>query len=61
MRRCSNANRQSERVHAALVAAGRLSTPLRLQGHSHMSGVYAINTADRSLSDPLAAFVSALR
>ena len=54
-------HQQSEQMHAALRAAGQASTLLKLMGHSHMSEVYAINTADRSLSDPLAAFVMSLR
>jgi triacylglycerol lipase len=52
---------QSEQMHAALRAAGRPATLLKLMGHSHMSEVYAINTADHSLSDPLTAFVQSLR
>ena len=52
---------QSERAHAALLGAGLRPQLLQLMGHSHMSEVYAINTADRSLSDPLAAFVKSLR
>ena len=52
---------QSAQAHAALRLAGRSTPLLKLMGHSHMSEVYAINTADRSLSDPLAAFVQSLR
>ena len=52
---------QSAQAHAALRLAGRSTPLLKLMGHSHMSEVYAINTADRSLSDPLAAFVRSLR
>lgn len=52
---------QSEQANAALCAAGQRPTLLKLMGHSHMSEVYSINTADHALSDALAAFVSALR
>jgi hypothetical protein len=52
---------QGEQAHAALCAAGQRPTLLKLMGHSHMSEVYSINTADRAPSDALAAFVSALR
>ena len=51
---------QSEHIHAALSAAGRQVALLKLLGHSHMSEVYSINTADRALSDALAAFVRSL-
>jgi hypothetical protein len=33
----------------------------KLTAHSHMSEIYAINTADTSLTAPLKAFVDALR
>ena len=52
---------QSEQAYAALRAAGRQATLLKLMGHSHMSETYAINTADHALSDPIAAFVKSLR
>jgi acetyl esterase/lipase len=52
---------QSEQAHAALRAAGHRPTLLKLMGHSHMSEVYSINTADTALTDALAAFVGALR
>ncbi len=54
-------HQQGEQAYAALCAAGHRSTLLKLMGHSHMSEVYSINTADNGLSDALAAFVSALR
>ena len=41
----------------ALCKANRCSSLLRLPKHSHMSEVYAINTPDKSLSDPVLAFV----
>ena len=52
---------QGEQIYAALTAAGKRVLLLKLMGHSHMSEVYAINTADRSLSNPIAAFVKSLR
>ena len=52
---------QSEHAYAALSAAGRSVALLELLGHSHMSEVYSINTADHALSDALAAFVTQLR
>jgi acetyl esterase/lipase len=52
-------HQQSDAAEAALRAAGRACELLRLQGHSHMSEVYAIGTADTALSDAIAAFVAA--
>jgi acetyl esterase/lipase len=52
---------QGEQAHAALAAAGSQAALLELMGHSHMSEVYAINTADHALSDAVAAFVRSLR
>ena len=50
---------QSEQAQAAMVAVGRPASLLQLMGHSHMSEVYAINTADHALGDAIAAFVRA--
>jgi acetyl esterase/lipase len=51
---------QGEQLHAAL-RRGRRDVPvLELLGHSHMSAVYAINTADHALTDALSAFVASL-
>jgi acetyl esterase/lipase len=52
---------QGEQMQTALRAAGKSPSLLKLMGHSHMSEVYAINTADTALSDALAAFVKSLR
>ena len=41
----------------ALRAAGRTPVVLPLPGHSHISEVAAIGTADTALTDPLAAFI----
>ena len=54
-------HQQSERVHATLRAAGIDPPLLKLAGHSHMSEVYAINTADAALTGALSAFVASLR
>ncbi|MGV3572511.1 MAG: alpha/beta hydrolase [Ramlibacter sp.] len=50
-------HRQSESTHAALCARAQCPPLLKLMGHSHMSEVYAINTADTSLTHPLRDFV----
>ena len=42
----SDFHRQASQVNAALCEAKRCAPVLLLQGHSHMSEVYAINTAD---------------
>ena len=53
-------------IEAQLVQIGRiidpprtaaLYAPLQLRGHSHMSEVYAINTADSALGDAIRGFV----
>ena len=49
---------QSKLMGDALCRANRCSSLLRLPKHSHMSEVYAINTADKSLSDRIVTFVS---
>lgn len=49
--------RHSERARAVLCAAGRCPTAVTLEGHSHMSEIYAIGTADESLTAPLLAFI----
>lgn len=44
---------QAKVLHSALCAAGRCPRLLYLPGHSHMSEVYSINTADTSVSGPV--------
>lgn len=44
---------QSKLLNDALCAAGKCPRLLYLPGHSHMSEVYAINTADTSVSGPV--------
>ena len=43
----------------SLKTAGRRFDYLHLEGHSHISATYAVGTADRSLSDPVIAFIRA--
>jgi triacylglycerol lipase len=48
---------QAKLLGAALCRINRCASLLRLHKHSHMSEVYAINTPDRSLGDPILVFV----
>lgn len=48
---------QAERAAALARAAGRPFRLVVLTGHSHMSSVFSIGTADRSWSDAILAFV----
>lgn len=48
---------QAEQARGALCRGERCPPLLQLQGHSHMSEVYAINTPDRALTDALQAFI----
>jgi len=48
---------QAKLMGATLCKVNRCSSLLRLPKHSHMSEVYAINTPDKSLSDPVLVFV----
>ena len=48
---------QAAALKDALCKEGRCPREVTLPGHSHMSEVYAINTTDKSLTDPLAAFI----
>jgi triacylglycerol lipase len=50
---------QAQQAQAALCAVGRCASAYRLQGHSHMSEVYSINTGDHALTDAIRAFVAA--
>jgi triacylglycerol lipase len=49
--------REAEKARAALCGVKHCPTLLRLNGHSHMSEVYAINTPDTALTDAIRAFV----
>jgi len=44
-----------------LCEAGRCAPFLQLRGHSHMSEVYAINTADTALTEAIRRFVHRAR
>jgi acetyl esterase/lipase len=48
---------QAKLMGATLCRANRCSSLLRLPKHTQMSEVYAINTPDKSLSDPVLVFV----
>ncbi len=48
---------QAKLMGETLCKANRCSSLLRLPKHSHMSEVYAINTADHVLTDPILVFV----
>jgi acetyl esterase/lipase len=48
---------QAKQLHTALCAAGPCRPLLELAGHSHMSEVYSINTADTGLTDAIRDFV----
>jgi acetyl esterase/lipase len=47
----------SVRARDALCAAGRCPVFVTLEGHSHISEIYAVGTADTSLTAPLLAFL----
>jgi triacylglycerol lipase len=49
---------QAKELNEALCKAGRCPRFVALAKHSHMSEVYAINTADTALSGPILAFVT---
>ena len=53
----SDFHRQSSQANTALCEAKRCAPVLLLQGHSHMSEVYAINTPDRALTDAMRKFI----
>jgi triacylglycerol lipase len=48
---------QARRVTTAQLAARRPARALALAGHNHFSALFALNTADASLSSEIAAFV----
>ena len=50
-------HQQAKQLNEALCKAARCPRFLPLAKHSHMSEVYAINTADTALSGPILAFV----
>lgn len=54
-------HRQAEQARDALCRASRCAPVLQLMGHSHMSEIYSINTADTALTAAMASFVKSLR
>jgi triacylglycerol lipase len=52
---------QAQLLKELLCVRGKCPRVVELAPHSHMSEVYAINTADRSLSTPIVEFVKAKR
>ena len=50
---------QCRLLQRSLKTAGRRFDSVHLEGHSHISATYAVGTADRSLSDPVIAFIRA--
>lgn len=57
----SDFHEQAEQAQAALCGDGDCRPLLQLRGHSHMSEVYAINTADSALAEAIRQFVFARR
>lgn len=53
----SDFHEQAEQAQAALCSDGQCRPLLQLRGHSHMSEVYAIGTADTALTDAIRGFV----
>lgn len=51
-------HREAGRLAASLARAGRVARTVLLAGHGHISEIYAINTADTSLSREILAFVN---
>jgi triacylglycerol lipase len=55
-------HRQAEQARREMCAGGASCPPLlKLMGESHMSEIYAVNTADTAFTAPLKAFVDGLR
>jgi len=52
---------QSEQLNAALCKAGQCPGLYKLMGHSHMSEIYSINSADRAVTMLMKSFVDRLR
>lgn len=53
--------RQVLKAHEALCQAGGCPPLLELRGHSHISEIQAVHTADHALSDAVATFIATLR
>ena len=54
-------HKQADELVDALTKAGRAPPAYRLLGHSHMSEIYAVDTDDTALTEPIAAFVAGLK
>jgi acetyl esterase/lipase len=54
-------HKQSEQLYGALCKVEKCPSLLKLMGHSHMSEMYAINTKDVSLTEPLKRFIGRLK
>lgn len=54
-------HRQSEQLNAALCKAGRCPGVYKLMGHSHMSEIYAINSADNAVAGLMKQLVDRVR
>ena len=52
---------QSEQLHAALCKAGQCSGLYKLMGHSHMSEIYSINSADKTVTQLMKQLVDRVR
>jgi len=52
---------EADKLTEARIAAGKVVHRVHLPNHSHLSEVYAIGTEDRSLSEPVKAFVDKYR
>ena len=53
--------RQVLKAHEALCRAGRCPPLLELRGHTHLSEIQAVHTADHALGDAAAEFIATLR
>jgi triacylglycerol lipase len=54
-------HRQSEQLHAALCQAGPCPGLYKLMGHSHMSEIYSINSADNTVTGLMKQLVDRVR
>ena len=52
---------QSEQLHAALCKAGQCPGSYKLMGHSHMSEVYSINSADKTMANLIKQWLDRVR
>ena len=57
----SDFHTQSEQLHAALCKAGPCPGLYKLMGHSHMSEIYSINSADKTVANLMKQLVDRVR